>query len=206
MFETVTPDCVSEVRVRTINNNDIYYLLYFIYVLQIKERVVQAATGCVTKPVQNSSLNNVTGGHSPTTPLFPSCNKQHAEVPWDYRALDNLQFPQNNIIAIPIGSQETLLLYDLIYCLTGMRGSYITPIECMTSARNSCIKFMISEQIHNSLRDIAQEMLPLASYYTCIERFIQNASLTECGQVLQAFSEALSSLIHDYYVSLLYKN
>nr|XP_036227794.1 gamma-tubulin complex component 2 homolog isoform X1 [Bactrocera oleae] len=180
MFETVTPDCVSE----------------------IKERVVQAATGCVTKPVQNSSLNNVTGGHSPTTPLFPSCNKQHAEVPWDYRALDNLQFPQNNIIAIPIGSQETLLLYDLIYCLTGMRGSYITPIECMTSARNSCIKFMISEQIHNSLRDIAQEMLPLASYYTCIERFIQNASLTECGQVLQAFSEALSSLIHDYYLLL----
>ncbi|XP_036227796.2 gamma-tubulin complex component 2 homolog isoform X4 [Bactrocera oleae] len=180
MFETVTPDCVSE----------------------IKERVVQAANGCVTKPVQNSSLNNVTGGHSPTTPLFPSCNKQHAEVPWDYRALDNLQFPQNNIIAIPIGSQETLLLYDLIYCLTGMRGSYITPIECMTSARNSCIKFMISEQIHNSLRDIAQEMLPLASYYTCIERFIQNASLTECGQVLQAFSEALSSLIHDYYLLL----
>lgn len=151
--------------------------------------------------MQNNSLTNVTGGHSPTAPLFPPCNKQHADMPWDYRALDNLHFLQNNIEAIPIGSQETLLLYDLIYCLTGMRGSYITPVECMTSGQSSCIKFMISEQIHNSLRDIAQEMLPLASYYTCIEQFIQNASLTECGQVLQAFSEALSSLIHDYYVS-----
>lgn len=180
MFETVTPDCVSE----------------------IKERVVQAATGCLTKAMQNNSLTNVTGGHSPTAPLFPPCNKQHADMPWDYRALDNLHFLQNNIEAIPIGSQETLLLYDLIYCLTGMRGSYITPVECMTSGQSSCIKFMISEQIHNSLRDIAQEMLPLASYYTCIEQFIQNASLTECGQVLQAFSEALSSLIHDYYLLL----
>ncbi|XP_011187548.1 gamma-tubulin complex component 2 homolog isoform X2 [Zeugodacus cucurbitae] len=178
MFETVTPDCVSE----------------------IKERVVQAATGCVTKTVQNNSITNVTGGHSPTTPLFPSCNKQHADAPWDFRTLDNLQFPQNNIKAIPISSQETLLLYDLLYCLTGMRGSYITPIECMTGRQG--IKFIISEQIHNSLRDIAQEMLPLASYYTCIEQFIQSASFTECGQVLQAFSEALNSLIHDYYLLL----
>ncbi|XP_017491550.1 PREDICTED: gamma-tubulin complex component 2 homolog isoform X4 [Rhagoletis zephyria] len=177
MFETVTPDSVSE----------------------IKERVVQAATGGHTRQTQNNSITNIVGGHSPTSSLFPTCNKQRNDALWDFQTVDNLQFQQSNISAIPINSQETLLLYDLIYCLTGMRGSYITSEE---SGQSGGLKFKISEQIHSSLRDIAQEMLPLASYYTCVEQFIQNASFSDCGQVLQALSEALRSIIHDYYLLL----
>ncbi|XP_067638789.1 gamma-tubulin complex component 2 homolog isoform X2 [Eurosta solidaginis] len=180
MFETVTPDSVSE----------------------IKERVVQAAAGGVPRTSQNNSITNVVGEHSPTSSLFPACNKQRSDAHWDFHTIDNLQFQQSNISAIPISSQETLLLYDLIYCLTGVRGSYITSEENVTSGNAGGLKFKISDQMHSSLRDIAQEMLPLASYYTCVEEFIQNASFTECGQVLQAFSEALRSLIHDYYLLL----
>ncbi|XP_054729758.1 gamma-tubulin complex component 2 homolog isoform X1 [Anastrepha obliqua] len=180
MFETVTPDSVSD----------------------IKERVVQAATGGLTRTGQNSSMTNVVGGHSASSLHFTTCNKQRTDTPWDYHTIDNLQFQQSNISAIPISSQETLLLYDLIYCLTGMHGSYITPEESVTSGHNGGLKFKISDQIHSSLRDIAQEMLPLASYYTCVEQFIQNASFTDCGQVLQALSEALRTILHDYYLLL----
>ncbi|XP_004536680.1 gamma-tubulin complex component 2 homolog isoform X2 [Ceratitis capitata] len=182
MFETVTPDSVSE----------------------IKERVVLAATGGLTRVGQNTSAANMSGSHSPPPLALPACNKNHTDGVWDYRTIDNLHFQQNNISAIPISSQETLLLYDLIYCLTGMKGSYITSEECVSTGRgeSTTVKFKISEQIHSSLRDIAKEILPLASYFTCIEQFIQKASFTECGQVLQALSEALNNLIRDYYLLL----
>ena len=81
-----------------------------------------------------------------------------------------------------------------------MRGSYIMPEESNEPETHQ-ITFKISEQIHNSLRDIAQEILPLASYYICVQKFVKKSSSSTCGQVLQALSAALRGLTHDYYVS-----
>lgn len=131
--------------------------------------------------------------------------KERTDSLWEFHNIDNFQFQQSNISAIPITSQENLLLFDLIYCLTGMRGSYITPESCSSvGSQTFSMKFKISDQIHSSLRDIAQEILPLASHYTCIQKFIQKATFSNCSQVLQALSEALNNLIHDYYVSMRY--
>ncbi|KAM7350454.1 gamma-tubulin ring protein 84 isoform 2-T2 [Cochliomyia hominivorax] len=196
IFDAVTPESVSE----------------------IKERVVQAASSGLSRTAQNN--NSITAALMATTAavaatnisntkgstLFPSTKANPCtESLWEYHNIDNFQFQQNNIAAIPITSQENLLLYDLIYCLTGMRGSYITPEDCSSAdgINKTCsMKFKISDQIHNSLRDIAQEILPLASHYTCIQKFIQKATFSNCSQVLQALSEALNNLIHDYYLIL----
>lgn len=136
--------------------------------------------------------------------LFSSSKQnQRTESLWEFHNNDNFQFQQSNIAAIPITSQENLLLFDLIYCLTGMRGSYIVPESCSSAGSQTfSMKFKISDQIHSSLQDIAQEILPLASHYTCIQNFIQKATFSNCSQVLQALSEALNNLIHDYYVSM----
>uniref|UniRef100_A0A1A9VWY4 Gamma-tubulin complex component n=1 Tax=Glossina austeni TaxID=7395 RepID=A0A1A9VWY4_GLOAU len=203
-------------------------------VSEIKERVVQAASGGLSRLSQNnnaivslgllapaplslSSSNNITAVASATNTstttslgnaaLYPAVKTDHTpDSLWEFHNMDNFQFQQSNIAAIPINSQENLLLYDLIYCLTGMRGSYITPIanifEGDSVGRAISIKFMVSEQIHSSFRDIAQEILPLASHYTCIQKFIQKTTFTQCSQVLQALSEALNNLIHDYYLLL----
>lgn len=137
--------------------------------------------------------------------LFPvSKTNTRSDSLWEFHNIDNMQFQQNNIAAIPITSQENLLLYDLIYCLTGMRGSYITPELDSDRDQSFSMKFKISDQIHSSLRDIAQEILPLASHYTCIQQFIQKATFSNCSQVLQALSAAMNNLIHDYYVSKLF--
>lgn len=152
-----------------------------------------------TTAVAATNLPNTTGSN-----LFPSTKANPCtESLWEFHNIDNFQFQQSNIAAIPISSQENLLLYDLIYCLTGMRGSYITPESSSgDGSKTFSMKFKISDQIHSSLRDIAQEILPLASHYTCIQKFIQKATFSNCSQVLQALSEALNNLIHDYYVSM----
>ncbi|XP_073828150.1 gamma-tubulin ring protein 84 isoform X2 [Musca autumnalis] len=187
-------------------------------VSEIKERVVQAACGGLSRTAQNNN-SIISAGLLCTTPiptnlatlgscsLFPSSTKDNSRIDalWDFHNIENIQFQQSNIAAIPISSQENLLLYDLIYCLTGMRGSYITPeLDSLRDGNLQAfsMKFKISEQIHSSLRDIAQEILPLASHYTCIQQFIQKATFSNCSQVLQALSEALNNLIHDYYLLL----
>ncbi|XP_013102143.1 gamma-tubulin complex component 2 homolog isoform X3 [Stomoxys calcitrans] len=193
MFEGNTPDRMSE----------------------IKERVVQAATGGISRTAQNNNSIISTGilctpALTTTLPtlgssLFPATKSTvRSDSLWEFHNIENMQFQQNNIAAIPITSQENLLLYDLIYCLTGMRGSYITPeLDAYRDGNQSLsMKFKISDQIHTSLRDIAQEILPLASHYTCIQQFIQKATFSNCSQVLQALSEALNNLIHDYYLLL----
>ncbi|KAL9879281.1 gamma-tubulin complex component 2 homolog isoform X2 [Glossina fuscipes] len=203
-------------------------------VLEIKERVVQAASGGLSRVSQNNnaivslgllaaaplsltSSNSITAAAPATNTsattslgnagLYPAVRTDHnPDSLWEFHNMDNFQFQQSNIAAIPINSQENLLLYDLIYCLTGMRGSYITPtanlFEGESVGRAISLKFKVSEQIHSSLRDIAQEILPLASHYTCIQKFIQKTTFTQCSQVLQALSEALNNLIHDYYLLL----
>lgn len=175
--------------------------LKYLNVCQIKERVVQAVTGGVSKSAQNSTIGN--SSVIPTSPtLFPASNINPTNSLWNNCMVDTSHFQQSNIAAIPIASQENLLLYDLLYCLTGMKGSYIIPDESTINSDGG-IKFKISDQLHTSLRDIAQEILPLATHYTCVQKFIEKASFTHCGQVLQALSAALRDLTHDYFVSTL---
>lgn len=169
---------------------------------QNNNSIVSATTLLCSSPVTTATAPSLGG------PLFPlSKTNKCPDSLWEFHNIDNLQFQQSNISAIPIASQENLLLYDLIYCLTGMRGSYITPeLDAQHDGAGTyamaVLKFKVSDQIHSSLRDIAQEILPLASHYTCIQQFIQKATFSNCSQVLQALSEALNNLIHDYYVSI----
>ncbi|XP_037917407.1 gamma-tubulin complex component 2 homolog isoform X2 [Hermetia illucens] len=165
-------------------------------VSEIKERVVQAASGGLSKSIQSG-----TAGGNNSTLLFPALNKSRSNSSWDFQKIDLVPFQHSNVSALPIPTQEAVLLHDLIYCLSGMRGNYIYPEEGCESDTDA-IRFKISEQIHSSLRDMAYEIVPLARHYVCVQKFVQRASFTNCGQVLQALSAALRALIHDYYLLL----
>ncbi|XP_055388883.1 gamma-tubulin complex component 2 homolog isoform X2 [Condylostylus longicornis] len=163
-------------------------------VSNIKERIVQAASSTITK--------NSTGEQFGLGYTFASSNKNQTDtVLWEMPKLDVLQFQQINISAVPKVSQETLLLYDLIYCLSGMQGTYIVPEETIEGDKVE-IRFKVSDQIDSSLRNLAQEILPLASYFLCVQKFILEASVLDCGQVLQALGAALRALSNDYYLLL----
>lgn len=57
--------------------------------------------------------------------------------------------------------------------------------------------FFISDP---SLRELTKQILPLASHYSMVMRFIQEKSNFEYGQVNHALTAAMNSLIKDYMV------
>ncbi len=101
---------------------------------------------------------------------------------------------------IPVVDQEKVIVKELLYCLIGVGGNYIVPVESTVDGI-ATIKFNISDKIQTSLRDILHEILPLASYYYVVHKSVYVASSTDSGLVMNAFSASLRSLINDYYVS-----
>jgi gamma-tubulin complex component 2 len=51
-----------------------------------------------------------------------------------------------------------------------------------------------------SLHEMVKQILPLASHYSMVMRFIQEKSQFECGQVNHALTAAMNTLIKDYMV------
>lgn len=74
------------------------------------------------------------------------------------------------------------------------------PVECNIDGIMT-IKFNISDKIQTSLRDILQDILPLAGFYYVVHRNVYATSSIDSGLVMNAFSASLRSLINDYYVS-----
>lgn len=98
-----------------------------------------------------------------------------------------------------MSSQESIILTELIYCLVGVKGHFIVPdTNC---ANIDPVRFKISDQIHESLKDMIQQIVPLISHYSQVQRFILKASDPNCGLVLQALGTALRVLTYDFYVS-----
>lgn len=98
-----------------------------------------------------------------------------------------------------MSSQESIILTELIYSLVGVKGHFIVPDS--SCANLDPVRFKISDQIHESLKDMVQQILPMISHYSQVQRFILKASDSNCGLVLQALGAALRVMIDDYYVS-----
>lgn len=100
--------------------------------------------------------------------------------------------------AIPVCSQESMLLEDIIYCLEGAEGDYIVP--CALQGPYEPRTFSIGDSVDPSLRELVKQILPLASHYSIVMRFIQEKNQFEYGQVNHALTAAMNMLIKDYMV------
>ncbi|XP_055309975.1 gamma-tubulin complex component 2 homolog [Sitodiplosis mosellana] len=107
-----------------------------------------------------------------------------------------------NCLALPISRQEQLVIDDIIYCIIGIPGDYIVP-EFTADHENDFtpISFKISDQIDVSLRNIVQDILPMASHFSIVQKFTQWSSKAH-NQILQALSEILQSILNDYRISI----
>lgn len=107
-----------------------------------------------------------------------------------------------NCAALPISRQEQLIVDDLIYCVIGVQGDYIIPQFIANSENDfASISFKISDQIDVSLRNIVQDILPMASHFSVVQKFTQWSSKAN-NQILQALSEILQNILNDYRVSV----
>ncbi|XP_037939235.1 gamma-tubulin complex component 2 homolog isoform X2 [Teleopsis dalmanni] len=178
-------------------------------VTHIKNRITEATS----TPVNRLSHDNCVNASNMITPLpNPKANKTQkyndfkTDLKWCLDTIQTISFQKYNIEAIPITSQESILLRDLIYVLTGMQGSYIT-MNYNGKVTNQflnkfTVEYEISPQVHSTLQDITREILPLAKYYLCIHHYMELWSFSNSGQVMEALSEALRKLMHDYYLLL----
>ncbi|KAH8325832.1 hypothetical protein KR067_008769, partial [Drosophila pandora] len=179
----------------------------------IKERVLNA--------VSNSSLNSfrslggdLHGGKSATSlrsagvPYIPPPvgmpDEYRTNNLWDYCNVEGGKMPQPEIGALPLASQQRVVLTELLYCLTGVRGNFISPITSDSDGEGLVrfeTSFTIHSQLDRSLVELVQDILPLASHFMGIQKIITETD--NQGQVINSLNEALQHLTHDFYLLLI---
>lgn len=99
---------------------------------------------------------------------------------------------------LPTVMQEQAVLDDLLCCMQGIEGKYI--LARALTERYAPKEFMIDQSLDSSLLEMVKRILPLASNYSTVVRFIEEKSAFEYGLVNHALSSAMRTLVKDYMV------
>lgn len=163
---------------------------------------VKAATDEYQQQQQKQQQNNFDRSIFNQFPVNDS--RPHSLLYLNKTTYDSLPMSSRviNCAALPISRQEQLIVDDIIHCAIGMPGDYITPHFTAASENYFApVSFKISNQIDVSLRNIVQDILPIASHFSVVQKFTQWSS-TANNQILQALSEILRNILNDYHVSV----
>jgi len=95
--------------------------------------------------------------------------------------------------------QEALMLEDLLFVLIGIEGQYIRFSETYDpedpAERLKGPKFSIDEDLDPSLKDVVENILPLATHYCSIYAFVEMDSSLEFGTVTHALCAGIRDLL-----------
>ncbi|KAI5641154.1 spc97 / spc98 family domain-containing protein [Phthorimaea operculella] len=128
---------------------------------------------------------------------LPNWQKDHPAMSWDFpKEVFAIVAP---LAGVPVPSQENIVIDELLYIFSGVPGNYIVhnPVKELYEPRT----FTISDDIDDALKQIIHQMLPLASNYSIVRRFIEQCNMWS-GQVLHALVAGLEILLKDYYTML----
>ncbi|XP_017087980.1 gamma-tubulin complex component 2 homolog isoform X2 [Drosophila bipectinata] len=181
--------------------------------LSIKERVLNAVSN--TSIGSSRSLGGeLLGGKSATSlrsggapyiaPPVGTPDEYRTHMLWDYCNVEGAKMPQPEIGALPLNGQQRVVLTELLYCLTGVRGSFISPITSDPDSDGVSrfeTSFTVHAQLDRSLVELVREILPLASHFVGIQRIVTETN--NQGQVINSLNEALQNLTHDFYLLLI---
>jgi len=95
---------------------------------------------------------------------------------------------------VPVSSQESILVADLLYCLVGTGGQYI-----VANKSDQGLAFNIDQSIDKSLQSLVRRILPVCLDYSKVVEFTEDSE-SGVGRVNQAFISALQLLLHDYRI------
>uniref|UniRef100_A0A2M3Z798 Gamma-tubulin complex component n=1 Tax=Anopheles braziliensis TaxID=58242 RepID=A0A2M3Z798_9DIPT len=168
-------------------------------VQEIKEKIVQATSGGGASRLSSS---NVTLGlnHQPPRQSFEFSHQKAPIVSWNFNYDELYPLQSKNVAAIPMASQEPIVVKELVRCLVALKGSLIMPQKPRSAA--DPLEFQLSPQLTDSCRDMVKEILPFAANFSCVQQFIEESSILEGGLVLQALRSVLKTLMTDYYLSI----
>ncbi|XP_016995300.2 gamma-tubulin complex component 2 homolog isoform X1 [Drosophila takahashii] len=120
---------------------------------------------------------------------------------WDFYRVDGNKLAKAEIGALPVESQENVVLRELLHCLTGVRENFVVAVPADPSSLGLArfeTSFSLHKDIDRSLAELVQGVLPLASYFMGIQKIV---TVTDGqGQVINSLNEALQELSHDFYL------
>ncbi|KAJ3326202.1 Gamma-tubulin complex component 2 [Boothiomyces sp. JEL0866] len=87
--------------------------------------------------------------------------------------------------------QESLIIEDLLYVLLGIEGEYIKR----TKGGHA-----VNPELDPSLAELINKILPICTYLTAIERFIEDHIAFEYGKCHHALAACLRQIVQEYYI------
>ncbi|XP_047466097.1 gamma-tubulin complex component 2 [Mugil cephalus] len=105
--------------------------------------------------------------------------------------------PAVAIGTLPLPTQEQALVEDLLFVLIGVDGRDITAQPVLGRQNRS---FIVDSTLDMSIKELVNRILPVASYYSTITRFIEEKSSFEYGQVNHALTAAMRTLMKEYLI------
>ncbi|XP_034426750.1 gamma-tubulin complex component 2 isoform X2 [Hippoglossus hippoglossus] len=105
--------------------------------------------------------------------------------------------PPVPIGTLPMATQELALVEDLLFVLIGVDGRDITAQPVLGRQNRS---FIVDSTLDMSIKELVNRILPVASYYSTITRFIEEKSSFEYGQVNHALTAAMRTLMKEYLI------
>ncbi|XP_023041576.1 gamma-tubulin complex component 2 isoform X2 [Piliocolobus tephrosceles] len=98
---------------------------------------------------------------------------------------------------LPLASQESAVVEDLLYVLVGVDGRYVTA---QPLAGRQSRTFLVDPNLDLSIRELVNRILPVAASYSTVTRFIEEKSSFEYGQVNHALAAAMRTLVKEHLI------
>uniref|UniRef100_A0A3Q0S5W1 Gamma-tubulin complex component n=1 Tax=Amphilophus citrinellus TaxID=61819 RepID=A0A3Q0S5W1_AMPCI len=131
-------------------------------------------------------------------PIFPNWVYDRPALIGDFITSPTPQGePAVPVGTLPLGTQEQALVEDLLFVLIGVDGRDITAQPVLGRQNRS---FIVDPTLDMSVKELVNRILPVASYYSTITRFIEEKSSFEYGQVNHALTAAMRTLMKEYLI------
>ena len=103
-----------------------------------------------------------------------------------------------SLACVPVASQESAIVRDLLFCFIGIGGMHIRPTS--DPSNRALVKFDVDEGIDPTLRALVFRITPLCQYYSTVVKFAERQSQMGAGRVNQALAAAMKQVLKDYFV------
>lgn len=100
------------------------------------------------------------------------------------------------LAGVPSSAQESAVINELFSVLQGYSGSYIYALPL--DGPNSIRKFLWDKSMDSFLQYYIAELLPCASLYSCLARFVDNGMDLEHGMVIHALVCSVRQFLKDF--------
>ncbi|XP_061611786.1 gamma-tubulin complex component 2 isoform X2 [Phyllopteryx taeniolatus] len=98
---------------------------------------------------------------------------------------------------LALAAQEQLVLEDLLFVLVGVDGRDVAAQPVLGRQNRS---FIVDATLDTSVKELVQRILPVASDYSTVTRFVEEKSSFEYGQVNHALTAAMRTLLKEYLI------